>query len=70
MIATSKSDEKLERARALGAWETINYVTTPDWAERVLELTDGLGVDHVVEVGGPGTTESRSRRRGRAGRSP
>jgi NADPH:quinone reductase-like Zn-dependent oxidoreductase len=57
VIATSSSDEKLERARALGAWGTINYVTTPDWAERVLELTEGTGVDHVVEVGGPGTTD-------------
>jgi NADPH:quinone reductase-like Zn-dependent oxidoreductase len=56
VIATSSSDEKLERARALGASEGINYGTTPDWAERVLELTGGTGVDHVVEVGGPGTT--------------
>ncbi len=57
VIATSSSDEKLERARALGAWEMINYVTTPDWAERALELTGGAGVDHVVEVGGLGTME-------------
>ena len=57
VIATSSSDEKLERVRALGARETVNYVTTPDWAERVLELTDGTGVDHVVEVGGLGTME-------------
>jgi NADPH:quinone reductase-like Zn-dependent oxidoreductase len=57
VIATSSSDEKLERARTLGAWETINYVTTPDWAERALELTGGTGVDHVVEVGGPATTD-------------
>lgn len=57
VIATSKSDEKLERVRALGAWQTINYVTTPDWAERAIELTGGIGVDHVVEVGGPGTTD-------------
>jgi NADPH:quinone reductase-like Zn-dependent oxidoreductase len=61
VIATSKSDEKLERVRSLGAWETINYVTTPVWADRVLELTDGLGVDHVVEVGGPGTTDESIR---------
>ena len=61
VIATSKSDEKLERARALGAWETVNYMTTPDWADRVLELTEGLGVDHVVEVGGPGTTDESIR---------
>jgi NADPH:quinone reductase-like Zn-dependent oxidoreductase len=57
VIATSSSFEKLERARALGAWETINYVTTPDWADRALELTGGNGVDHVVEVGGPATTD-------------
>jgi NADPH:quinone reductase-like Zn-dependent oxidoreductase len=57
VIATSSSDEKLERVRALGAWETINYVTTPEWADRVLELTGGTGVDHVVEVGGSGTTD-------------
>jgi NADPH:quinone reductase-like Zn-dependent oxidoreductase len=61
VIATSSSDEKLDRVRALGARETINYVTTPDWAERVLELTDGIGVDHVVEVGGLGTMEQSFR---------
>jgi NADPH:quinone reductase-like Zn-dependent oxidoreductase len=55
VIATSSSDEKLERVRALGAAHTINYKTTPEWGKRVLELTDGRGVDHVVEVGGPGT---------------
>jgi NADPH:quinone reductase-like Zn-dependent oxidoreductase len=57
VIATSSSDAKLKRVRALGARETINYVATPDWAGRVLELTGGTGVDHVVEVGGPGTTD-------------
>ena len=56
-IVTSKSDEKLARVSAFGAWETINYVTTPEWAERALELTGGTGVDHVVEMGGPGTTD-------------
>ena len=55
VIATSGSDEKLERVRALGADETINYKTTPDWEKEVLRLTDGVGVDHVVEVGGAGT---------------
>jgi NADPH:quinone reductase-like Zn-dependent oxidoreductase len=61
VIATSKSDEKLARVRELGAWETINYVATPSWADRVLELTDGLGADHVVEVGGPDTTDESIR---------
>jgi NADPH:quinone reductase-like Zn-dependent oxidoreductase len=61
VIATSKSDEKRERLRELGAWETINYASTPEWADRVLELTGGTGVDHVVEVGGPGTTDESIR---------
>jgi NADPH:quinone reductase-like Zn-dependent oxidoreductase len=57
VIITSSSDEKLARAKQLGAWETINYKTTPDWAKRTLQLTNGEGVDHVVEVGGAGTLE-------------
>lgn len=56
-IVISSSDVKLERARGLGAWQTLNYRTTPEWAQAVLDLTDGLGVDHVVEVGGAGTLE-------------
>jgi NADPH:quinone reductase-like Zn-dependent oxidoreductase len=55
VIATSSSDEKLERARALGADHTINYKSEPEWGKAVRHLTNGLGVDHVVEVGGPGT---------------
>lgn len=55
VLLTSSSDEKLERGRALGADETINYRTTPAWDEEVLRLTGGRGVDHVVEVGGSGT---------------
>ena len=55
VIVTSSSDEKLERARALGADETINYAQTPEWAKAARELTGGHGVDHVVEVGGAGT---------------
>ena len=54
-IVTSKSDDKLARARAMGAWRTINYTETPDWATAVKDLTGGAGVDHVVEVGGGGT---------------
>lgn len=54
-IITSSSDEKLARAKELGAAETVNYKNNEDWDRAVLELTDGRGVDHVVEVGGPGT---------------
>ena len=54
-IITSSSDEKLARAVALGADATINYRTTPDWEKKVLELTGGLGADHILEVGGAGT---------------
>jgi NADPH:quinone reductase-like Zn-dependent oxidoreductase len=55
VIATSSSDEKLERARALGADHLINYRRDTDWATKVLEITNGRGVDNVVEVGGPET---------------
>jgi NADPH:quinone reductase-like Zn-dependent oxidoreductase len=54
-ILISSSDEKLARAKELGAHETINYKTNPKWEEKVRELTNGEGVDHVVEVGGSGT---------------
>jgi NADPH:quinone reductase-like Zn-dependent oxidoreductase len=55
VIATSSSDEKLARVRQLGADATINYKTTADWDAEVIRLTEGAGVDHVVEVGGAGT---------------
>jgi NADPH:quinone reductase-like Zn-dependent oxidoreductase len=55
VIATSSSEEKLERVRALGADYTLNYKSEPEWGKAVKRLTDGYGVDHVVEVGGPGT---------------
>ncbi|MDT3671729.1 MAG: NAD(P)-dependent alcohol dehydrogenase [Aromatoleum sp.] len=55
VIATSSSDEKLERVKALGANHVINYRRETDWASRVLDFTGGRGVDHIVEVGGPGT---------------
>ncbi|MEH2184499.1 zinc-dependent alcohol dehydrogenase family protein [Nostoc sp.] len=54
-IITSSSDEKLVRAKQLGADETINYKITPDWEKQVYQLTNRTGVDHVVEVGGAGT---------------
>lgn len=52
---TSSSDEKLERARALGADHVVNYREQADWGRTVRDWTGGRGVDHVVEVGGPGT---------------
>ncbi|EME5141369.1 zinc-dependent alcohol dehydrogenase family protein [Pseudomonas aeruginosa] len=55
VIITSSSDDKLQRARALGADEIINYRATPEWQEQVLKLTHGHGVNLVAEVGGEGT---------------
>ena len=55
VIATSSSDEKLERLKALGADHLINYKAEPKWGKKAKEMTGGRGVDHVLEVGGPGT---------------
>jgi NADPH:quinone reductase-like Zn-dependent oxidoreductase len=55
VIVTSSSDAKLERARALGADHVLNYKKVPEWGAAVRALTDGRGVDHVIELGGPGT---------------
>ncbi|MBT4489925.1 MAG: NAD(P)-dependent alcohol dehydrogenase [Rhodospirillaceae bacterium] len=55
VISTSSSDEKLRRLKDLGADETINYREVPEWGKAVLGLTDGLGADLVVEVGGADT---------------
>jgi NADPH:quinone reductase-like Zn-dependent oxidoreductase len=55
VIATSSSGEKLERLRALGAAQTFNYKSEPDWGRRAFDWTGGRGVDHVLEVGGPGS---------------
>lgn len=54
-IITSSSDDKLERAKSLGATATVNYRRHPAWEEAVLEATQGQGVDVAVEVGGAGT---------------
>jgi len=55
VIATSSSAEKLDRLQALGADHVINYRTTENWGEAALAFTGGLGVDHIIEVGGPNT---------------
>ncbi len=54
-IVTSSSDEKLEKAKKLGADHTINYKKTPDWEIKAREYTNNLGVDHIIEVGGSQT---------------
>ncbi len=53
IVATSSSDEKLERLKAMGARHVINYKSTPEWGQAVYDLTGG--VDHMVDIGGPGT---------------
>lgn len=55
VIVTSSQDDKLARARAMGADETVNYTREPAWDKRVRELTGKLGVTHVLETGGAGT---------------
>ncbi|WP_199621192.1 zinc-dependent alcohol dehydrogenase family protein [Paenibacillus alkalitolerans] len=55
VIVTSSSDEKLERAKQLGASYGINYRQIPDWDKAVLEWTNGRGADHVVDLGGAST---------------
>ncbi len=55
VIATTSSDDKLDRLRALGADHVINYKKTPEWGMEMRQFTDGRGVDIVVEVGGPAT---------------
>jgi NADPH:quinone reductase-like Zn-dependent oxidoreductase len=61
VIATSSDDTKLQRLRALGASDGINYKQAPDWQEEVRKLTNGRGVDHVLEVGGSGTIKQSAR---------
>lgn len=55
VIATSSSQAKLDRLRALGADHLIDYRETPEWGAMAMEMTGGRGVDHVIEVGGVNT---------------
>ena len=68
IILISSSDEKLERARAMGAHHTINYKAEPDWDTRAYELTGRRGVDLTLEVGGSGTLARTLRATAPAGR--
>jgi len=56
-IVMSSADSKLRCARALGAWQTLNYQKRTDWDQAVREMTQGEGVQHVLELGGPETFE-------------
>ncbi|EPM46817.1 oxidoreductase, zinc-binding dehydrogenase family protein, partial [Pseudomonas syringae pv. actinidiae ICMP 19100] len=59
VIATSSKDENLQAVKALGAVAGVNYRTHPEWAEEVLKLTDGKGVDLLLDVaGGDGINQS------------
>ncbi|KAF8609773.1 NAD(P)-binding protein [Ceratobasidium sp. AG-I] len=55
VIATTSSKEKEAKYKALGVDHVINYREHPEWSEKVKELTGGVGVEHVLEVGGQGT---------------
>ncbi len=58
VIVTSSNEDKLTKAAELGAWHGINYLDDPSWGRTVKEeLTGGVGVDHVVEIGGAGTLQ-------------
>jgi NADPH:quinone reductase-like Zn-dependent oxidoreductase len=61
VLATSSSEAKLERVRALGADWVVNYRTTPEWYRTAREVTGGLGVDLVVDVGGAATLDASVR---------
>jgi NADPH:quinone reductase-like Zn-dependent oxidoreductase len=61
VIALTSSDKKTGILRSLGASDVVNYRTNPDWPAEVRRLTDGIGVDHIVEVGGYGTLEKSFR---------
>ena len=68
VIATSSSDEKAARAKALGASDVVNYQRTPEWEQEVRKLTTGRGVDCVVEIGGAGTLARSIRSLARGGK--
>jgi NADPH:quinone reductase-like Zn-dependent oxidoreductase len=68
VIATSSSDEKGARAKALGASDVVNYQRTPEWEQEVRKVTSGRGVDCVIEIGGAGTLARSIRSLARGGK--
>lgn len=61
VVVTSSSGDKLARAKSLGADHGLNYRENPKWADAVREITGGMGVDHIIEVGGAGTLSQSMR---------
>lgn len=57
VIITSSSEQKIERLKEMGADHTINYNTEPNWDEMAMDITEGKGVDHIVEIGGAETLD-------------
>lgn len=57
VIISSSSEQKIERLKEMGADHTINYRTEPNWDEIAMDITDGKGVDHIVEIGGAETLD-------------
>lgn len=55
VILISSSDDKLARGKAMGADHLINYRDVPDWHKAARAITDGRGLDHIVDIGGAGT---------------
>jgi NADPH:quinone reductase-like Zn-dependent oxidoreductase len=55
VIVISSSDDKLDRAKQLGAFAGVNYQKHPEWHKEIERITDARGVDHIVEIGGAGT---------------
>lgn len=57
-IITSSSNKKLRKVQEVyGVDYTINYTVIPNWGDRAFEITDGHGVDHILDIGGAGTLE-------------
>ncbi|RMJ14436.1 hypothetical protein CDV36_005871 [Fusarium kuroshium] len=57
-IVTSSSDEKLDKAKLLGATHVVNYRKTPDWAAEAMKITNGKGADYIIEIGGTLTLQA------------
>lgn len=55
VLAITSSDEKAEKLKVMGAESVVNYSTYPEWDKKILELTNGKGVDKVIDIAGEKT---------------